>query len=116
MRPIPKPLKAVLEADPFMKKCCIPHCTVKPDWEHCWKYAGRQIGGDHGVEDWWAIVPMCYPHHQGSMQMFELNGKMVRSKQYGQWVSLNRGLEIAVINYPKFNWRQEKRNLDNIFL
>lgn len=110
MRPIPKGLRKRLSEDPFMDKCCIPDCLMLPEWEHSWLYGKSQIN------EWWSIVPQCMSHHRGSLQKFIWRGESRRTKEFGQWVSLCRGLSEAVRDYPKKNWHQEKEYLDSLFL
>ena len=110
MRPIPKGLRKRLSEDPFMAACCIPDCLTPPEWEHSWTYARKQIN------EGWAIVPMCMPHHRGSHQTFAWRGEEQRTKEFGQWVSLCRGIKDAIQDYPRRDWEQEKRFLDSKFL
>ena len=113
MRPLPDKLRNKLEDEPMMNRCCVPGCMDNEiTWEHAWQYSGRQIGGDHGVEDWWAIIGMCREHHLGDKYMIYLNQNEVRAKDWGKYVTLLRGIEIAKKNYPKKNWEQELQKLE----
>lgn len=96
MRPILPALKKQIAADPWMKFCCL--CgTSNPEWEHCWIYAGRQIN------EWWAIIPLCYDHHRGRMSGHE-------TKERGKYISLKRAMEKGEdLNqfYPRVDWGQQ---------
>lgn len=89
MHPIPPKLRKQLQADPFMH-ACIYGCPGKPEWEHAFTYAGKQIQED------WAIVPCCYFHHRGAG--FD--------KSFNRYIALLRATPEDLAKYPKTNWHQ----------
>lgn len=108
---IPLPIKRQLERDPFMKRC-IYHdigrgheCAnqfggiVIPTWEHAWIYANNK------VQEWWAILPVCWYHHQG--------GGM--DKDYHRYRSILRAPLIGLIKYPLIDWVQKAKYLDSVY-
>ena len=98
MRPIPSKLREEIASDPFMKKCVYTGETKNISWEHCWIYAGKQ------VNEAWAIVPLRR----------DLNVNMRADvKEYCQWVSINRAIEEDFKKYPKKDWQQLKRYLND---
>lgn len=90
MRPIPPKLRAQIVADPFMLRCIHTGCTEKPEWEHAFIYAGKQ------VNEAWAIVPVCVYHHRGAGL----------DKQFNQFVALNRASKDDLAKYPRTDWEQ----------
>lgn len=102
MRPIPKNIKKQLENDPFMRKCVYTGETNDITWEHCWVYAGRQIN------EVWAIVPLA--------RRLNTSHPPKEVKDYCRWISLMRAKPSDLAKYPKKNWEQEKKHLDNKFL
>ena len=102
MRPIPPQLRAEIAKDPFMQKCCYTGETKDITWEHCWIYSGRQIN------EKWAIVPL--------VKRYNTNAMPIKIKNWCRWVSLMRASKEDLAKYPKKNWLQEKRYLDNLFL
>ena len=97
MRPIPKKLREELAADPYMARCIYDGCPGKPEWEHCWIYQGRQIN------ERFAIQPVCYDHHRGKLL----------DKRYNEFKSLERATKEELAKYPKKDWEQLKKYLDN---
>ena len=96
MRPIPLAMRNQMSADPFMAHCIYPGCGGKPEWEHAWIYAGRQINEP------WAIVPCCTYHHRGDGL----------DKDYNRYRSLIRAdIDDLCSRMPKKNWRQELKYL-----
>ena len=108
MRPIPEKLREQMNNDPAMyicvyndEDCCdmYDRKAPRPEWEHCFTYAGRQIN------EWWAIIAACWYHHRGP----GLN------KEYNRYRALKRmteeDLKQAELKYPKFNWRWERDRL-----
>ena len=81
--------------DPFMKKCIHPDCFAKPEWEHAWIYAGKQIN------EAWAIVPVCTYHHRGSGL----------DKDYNRYRSIIRATTMDFSKYPRTDWKQLKEFL-----
>jgi hypothetical protein len=60
MSPIPKKLRAQMEADPYYRDCCITgigHTGNQVEWHHNLTYAGRQ------VQEAWAILPVLKSVH-----------------------------------------------------
>lgn len=105
MRPIPLPLRDLLNDDPFMKKCCYQDCGSQDvEWNHALQYRGRQIN------EWYAIVPLCQYHHRGN------NGTIFADvKDWCSWVAIMRGMKDLQAKYPKRNWLQEKNYLTRKF-
>lgn len=100
MRPIPKKLRKQLSSDPFMKTCCYTGETKNVSYEHCWIYAGRQIN------EAWAIVPLRR----------DLNVNMtIQVKEYCRWISINRATDEDLAKYPKKDWAQIKKYLNDKF-
>lgn len=95
MRPIPMKLRKEIAADPWMKICCHPDCSRKPEWEHAWIYAGKQIN------EKWAIIPVCEYHHRGPGL----------DKDFNRRIALSRATDADLAKYPKRNWTQEKIRL-----
>lgn len=91
MRPIPIKLREQIAADPFMKRCIYKYCQGKPEWEHAFLYAGKQIN------EVWAIIPVCEHHHRGPGL----------DKDYNRYRALERA-DLADLKkrMPKKNWSQ----------
>ena len=65
MRPIPPKLKEELNADPFMKLCCL--CgVIKVQFHHAIEYKGSQLN------ERWAIVPACKECHDNRLEELQL--------------------------------------------
>ena len=101
MRPIPAKLRRELSENSFMERCV---WTGDRDvtWEHCWTYAGKQIN------ERWAIVPL--------KAKLNTSHPPKEVKDYCRWISLMMATPSELAKYPKKNWEQEKRYLDNLFL
>jgi hypothetical protein len=97
MRPIPTAMREEIASDPFMKICCITG-SMDVTWEHCWIYAGKQIN------EKWAIVPLArelntsHPPHD--------------VKERCRLISLRRATKSDLAKYPKKNWDQELKYLE----
>ena len=107
MRPIPLVLREQLNNDEFMKQCIYENCKNKPEWEHAFIYAGKQIN------ERFAIVPVCTFHHRGR----GLN------KSFNQFMALKNLFEsdAAYISeqlkkYPKKDWQQLKKYLTSLYV
>ena len=101
MRLIPLKLRREIADDPFMTWCVWSGDTKNVSWEHCWIYSGRQIN------EKWAIVPLRR----------DLNVNITKEiKDYCRWISLIRAKPKDLAKYPKKNWTQIKKFLDNKFL
>lgn len=89
MRKIPPELRAKLDADPWMHRCCITGRTdEKIEWHHNLIFAGRQVNED------WAILPLLESVHDdipGAPALRELC----------DWIMLNRASEDQLRPYCK---------------
>ena len=95
--------KKHLADDPFFRKCAHWECeSTEVEIDHVWTGTGQKQ-----KQDWWAVIPFCTYHHRGA-------GRTKEVQEYGQWLSLCRGLRLAEQEYPKEtpSWRIKKRNLD----
>lgn len=101
MTPIPVKVRRKLALDPWMKKCC--YCGAQTvEWDHALKYSSRQI------QEWYAIVPLCKECHRGE------NGTISREvRDFTKLLAITRGIRELQKNYPKYDWLQEKRYLEN---
>jgi len=101
MRPIPPGLKRQLNDDPFMAVCIYDNalCEGRVEWDHVFIWAGRQ------VNEWFAILPVCYYHHRG--------GGMDR--KYTEYVALSRVDDVQLFEiqkkYPRADWIGLKKRL-----
>lgn len=111
MRPIPEKLKRQMEADPRMKMCIYYNCDChdeygnKPgraEWEHAFIY-------DKQINEWWAIVGVCWYHHRGPGL----------DKKYNQFRALERMTEQDIADaqkkYPRVDWVAERQRLRKIY-
>jgi hypothetical protein len=84
---------------PFCERNELLHdhdCRGRSTMEHAWCYAGKQI------PDKWAIIRLCEWSHLGP----GLN------KQINQWISLRHATEADLKKYPKENWEQIRKYLN----
>jgi len=102
MQPIQKKMKEQIAKDHFMLKCVWTGETTNITWEHCWIYAGKQIN------ETWAIVPLA--------KRFNTSHPPQIVKEYCRWISLMRATKKDLAKYPKKDWDQEKKYLDNKFI
>lgn len=59
--PIPKALRAEMEADPFYAKCCvtgIPKTQARIEWHHAFTWGGKRVNQK------WCIVPLEQEIHR----------------------------------------------------
>ena len=108
MHAIPQPLRETMSTDPYYTKCarfellhdhvCLPDPLTRKliEWEHVFIYAGKQI------QEWWAIIPICYLVHRGG----QLN------KEINEWIALNRATPEDLALYPKRDWIQRLKYLN----
>ncbi len=97
----------IIDSDPFFKKCAFFDCEcTEIEIDHVWTGIGQKQ-----KQDWWAVIPYCYPHHRGKLRTKEV-------QEYGQWLSLMRGLKLAEQEYPKEvpAWHITKARLDAKFV
>lgn len=102
MSPIPPKLRKKMNDDAFMRRCVFNNAecrgtfserTMKIEWHHAFTYKGRQI------QEWWAIVPLCWYHHQGPG--FDSNKcRWLAMRRMGT----NDFLE-ALQKYPRIAWQ-----------
>lgn len=90
--------------DPWMKKCC--YCGKQPvEWNHALFYRNRQI------QEVYSIVPLCLEHHRGD------NGTIPKdARDWSELVAIARGREDLIKKYPKFDWKQRKKYLEQKLL
>lgn len=105
MPSIPPIIRAKLNLDPWMHKCCIdPTHKGKIDWHHNFKYQFVR-------NDWWSILPLCLVCHDQAR-----NSKF---KERLDWIMAIRGGEEMTsdirINYPKSDFPQRKKYLSTVF-
>lgn len=60
-KPIPKKLREQLSEDPYYSVCARENeeCSGRITWEHACYYSG------HKINEYWAIIPLCFFHHLG---------------------------------------------------
>ena len=100
MRPTPIKLRKQIAADPFMRRCIYSQCNEKPEWEHAFLYAGKQIN------EAWNIIPVCAYHHRG----------WGFDKDYNRYRAIIRAdIKDLQKRMPKKNWTQIKNYLTKKF-
>lgn len=77
-------------------------CGGRITFEHVWIYAGRQI------DEYWSILPICAKSH--SVDEYQDGGIM--NKEKNEWLSLWKVQKGDLDNYPRFNWSQRKKYLE----
>jgi hypothetical protein len=104
MRPIPKPLRNLLDRMPRMHLCeakwlGFGDCNGRIEWHHVWTY-----GADGQINEHWSILGACSHHHE-----------MVKQKKAVKELFERRSLEIAtdaeLQKYPRKDWKQLKKYL-----
>jgi hypothetical protein len=79
--------------------CNGAHLLGAVEWEHAFMYAGKQ------VNEWWAIVPVCWHHHRGGGLDKEFN-------RYRALVRMDEeDLREAKKKYPRVDWASERSRL-----
>lgn len=92
---IPQKTKDELKIDPRMKRCAVCGTTVQIEWHHALIYAGRQI------QEAFAIHGLCMRQHR------DTNGSLdPYSRDFCEFLSIQKGLEVLKAKYPKSNWAQ----------
>lgn len=98
-----------MAADPYYRQCarnalfndhvCKPNPVARRliEWEHAFKYAGRQI-----IEPW-ATVPLCWYVHEGP-------GK---NKRINEFLALRRATPEDLAKFPGVDWTQKLKYLSN---
>lgn len=101
-------LRQELAEDRIYKRCLRArllndhHCEPDPisqkmiEWEHALIYAGKQ------VQARFAIIPICWLVHRGPLLVKEIN----------IWIALNRATDEELSAYPKTDWIQRRRYLN----
>lgn len=85
---IPVKLRAEMDADPWMHRCCVTGATLgKIDWHHNLIFAGKQ------VNERWCILPLSKRVHDRA------NRKDVRDIL--DWIMLNRAKPSDLGKYSK---------------
>lgn len=79
-----------------MERCIYTGCEQTPEWEHALLYGGKQIN------EAWAIIPACAYHHRGAGL----------DKDYNRYVAINRASDDDLAKYPKVDWEQLKKSLN----
>ena len=110
MHPIPTEVKERVKLDPFMGACIYVvigrghECTKKNippsqkvvEWEHVFKYAGKQI------QEHWNLIPVCTYHHR----------EEGLDKRFNEYIALRRAnVSDLLLRYPRTNWVQEFKYL-----
>lgn len=100
MNNTPQRIKKVWAQQP-MPECArkSDECSGKITKEHALIYAGRQ------VQELWAIIDLCWYHHLGA----GLN------KRVNELIALRQATDEDLAKYPKRDWRQHHRYLENNF-
>lgn len=96
-------MRARLEKEPRMGKCCACGATKDIEWHHPLKYRGSQINEDY------AIQALCKPCHRGN------NGTIDRyASVMSELVAITLGLKHLQEKYPKASppWLQRKSYLE----
>lgn len=86
MKPIPAPLRADLQDDPFYAKCCLTGQNLR-EWHHNLIHAGSQ------VNEKWCILPLSPEIHAYARE------KAI--KELLDWVMLNRGTDEELRRHSK---------------
>lgn len=102
MRPISKKVKAVLEKDPWMKKCCYCGTFENIEWNHAIQYAGKQL------DEVYCLTPLCRNCHRGYSGTIKSE-----IKEFCEFLAITRGLPNLIKKYPKFKWLQRKTYLQS---
>lgn len=95
---IPKNLREIINVDPYYRECArkSPECDGRITIEHAFIYAGKQ------VNELWALIPLCWKHHLGSL----LN------KRENHRIALARATDEDLMKYPKKDWAQMRRSFE----
>ena len=101
MSPIPRAVRAILDANPWMHRCCRKdgYCSGRVTWEHSLKWQGRQL------QTWWAIIPLCEFHHLGKGL----------DKRWNEWVALSRAPAGELAKYRGSGWEQKLSWLEKTY-
>jgi len=108
---IPLKMRRQMEQMPYYHTCARAHegnCSnlfnrpgkIIITWEHSWIYGGKKI------QEIWAIIPLCWYHHQGPGE----------NKALSQLISLARATEDDLKLYPKMPWAVHLRKLRKRFI
>lgn len=90
MRPIPKKLRERLPKEFDMETCVNCGCEGS-EWNHVWKYAGRQIN------EIWSIVPLCTFCHRGNFGTIYQEAKIASERE-----SIRRLVDSGLENIEKY--------------
>lgn len=97
-----------MQDDPYYYRCSrndLLHdhvCKANPmtgqriEWEHAFIY------GNNKVQEYWAIIPLCYQAHSG--------GEIV--KEINHWIALNRASDEDLLKYPRAEWISMRARLN----
>ncbi len=80
-------------------------CKGKITFHHAWTYASKQI------DEAWAIIPICCFAHDVN----EYQGKGDFDDDMYKWLSLRRATPEDLSKYPKKNWDNEWKRLNEKF-
>lgn len=78
-------------------------CKGRTTLEHALIYAGRQVNED------FAIVPLCALAHS----VDDYQGRGILDKEKNHFLALARASELDLQAYPKSDWKQKKKYLEN---
>lgn len=75
-KPIPADMRAEMDEDPFMHRCCLADntCEGRIEWHHNLIYAGKR------VNEKWAVLPCCHYHHTSESHFKEQLNKIMCSR------------------------------------
>lgn len=105
MRRISEKVKKELVADPRMKVCAREdegNCEGRITWEHALIYGGSQI------DEAWAILGICEFHHAVNRHQ---DGKGMNKEKH-EWLALRQAPPEAREKYPRINWDQRLKYLN----
>lgn len=104
---IPLKYRKVINSSDFFRKCIICH-SPKVEIHHVFIYAGKQIN------ELWNYIPLCKEHHAECTP--HNKDYIAETRYYVEWYALLKMSLQDKNSYPKFNWAQHKKFLDDKFL
>lgn len=104
MRPISPRVKKLLDLEPDVcARRLDGGCAGRLTREHALIYGGRQI------DEAWAILKLCARHH--SVDEYQDGGLL--DKQRNEYLALKRATPEDLAQYPRVNWQQKLKYLEN---
>lgn len=101
MRPISRPVRKIIDTDPYYRQCAraklelTNSCSGRITMEHAF------INGGNQMDEAWAIVPLCWYHHLGEGLVKWIN----------KFLALTRATEADLLKYPRTDWEQQRTYL-----